>query len=957
MARICRLPRHPASNCRTVPGWRGAGPARVARLRRRQAGTNVGCPTLVGGPTPDREPAALVSLLEGLRNDLAGRYDVERELATGGMGVLFVARDKVLDRTVVIKVSRPELSHSDSAQRFLREARILARFRHPNIVQVYDAGHASGLFYYVMDYVQGETLAERLGRSPPLRLEDVVQLGVDLLNALEAVHRLGITHRDVKPSNVFLQDDRALLGDFGVAKISPEVDSALTFPGQRVGTPAYMAPEQGVGGEVTPRTDLYAVGMVLYEAVTGRHWPGNTHPSRSDWHLIPEPLAAVLRRALAWSPEDRWPDAGSFRSALAASRAPLAAAAAAADTVPSNPRRLEAFPPVSVSRPEIRPMLAVGTLCVLVGLLGIRVGVDLAERFAWPTVVQWGFYSALVLSLLLAATFSLAGWVGAARVPSRFAWLASVPPNHLLGGLASVLVALILVASAVRLPPRSADPALDARRIAVLYFDDHTEGEDLRHMAAGFTEALIRELSGVQSLRVLSRNAVKRYRETELPVDSIARRLAAGSLVEGSIARSGDSIRVTVNLIDGQTGLALEGRALSRPLGELFSLQDDVADEVGGFLRRRLGVEIRRREQLRETKSVAAWDLVQRAERSMDDYRPLMVGGDTAAATRVLDAADSLLAEAESRDRNWIVPPVRRGWVAQLKARLLSPIPDRYEERLAGVAMGHAERALKLKPTDPDALELRGTLRYRLAAGVADSVKRGELFAAAEHDLRAAVNRNASQAGAWATLSELLQLIKADYVEAKQAAVRAYEADAFLDNADEILFSLAQISIDRGEYRDALRWSQEGRRRFPDMVNWAAVDLMVLVADRSAAADVGRAWKRVDEIREMLPPQRRAFYLPIAEMQVAAVLARAGLADSARAVITQSRASFPEEPETLGYEEAYAWLMLGDRDRALKALSDYLEVTPHRRSYVAKDRLFDELREDPRFQALVARGS
>jgi TolB-like protein/tetratricopeptide (TPR) repeat protein len=667
----------------------------------------------------------------------------------------------------------------------------------------------------------------------------------------------------------------------------------------------------------------------------------------------------VLRRALAWSPEDRWPDAGSFRTALAASGAPLvsAAAASATDTVPSNPRRLEALRPVSVSRPEIRPTLAVGMLCVLIAMLGVRVGVDLAERFAWPPAVQRAFYSALGLSLLLAATLTWARWVGAARVPPRLAWLASVRPNHLIGGLASVLVALVLIAAAIRSPARSAEPALDPRRIAVLYFDDHTEGEDLRHMAAGFTEALIRELSGVQSLRVLSRNAVKRYRETELPVDSIARRLSAGSLVEGSIAHSGDSIRVTVNLVDGQTGLALEGRALSRPLGELFALQDDVADEVGGFLRRRLGVEIRRREQLRETKNVAAWDLVQRAERSMDDYRPLMVGGDTAAATRVLDATDSLLAEAESRDRGWTVPPVRRGWVAQLKARLLSPIPERYEKRLAGVAMAHAERALRLKPTDPDALELRGTIRYRLAAGVADSATRGELLVGAEHDLREAVNRNPAQAGAWATLSELLQLIKAEYVQAKQAAVRAYEEDAFLDNADEILFSLAQISLDRGEYPDALRWSQEGRRRFPDMVNWPAVDLMVLVADRSGAPDVGRAWRRAAEIREMLPPQRRAYYLPIAGMQVAAVLARAGLADSARAVIARSRASFPEKPENLGYEEAYAWLMLGDRAQALRALSGYLEVAPHRRSYVAKDRLFEGLRGDPGFQALVLRGS
>jgi hypothetical protein len=132
---------------------------------------------------------------------------------------------------------------------------------------------------------------------------------------------------------------------------------------------------------------------------------------------------------------------------------------------------------------------------------------------------------------------------------------------------------------------------------------------------------------------------------------------------------------------------------------------------------------------------------------------------------------------------------------------------------------------------------------------------------------------------------------------------------------------------------------------------------MVLVADRTAEPDATLAWQRVNEIRDMLPAHRRAFFLPIAQMQVAAVLARGGLGDSAKAVIARSRASFPEKPENLGYEEAYAWLMLGDRARALRALSGYLEIAPHRRSYIAKDRLFEELRGDPRFRALVARGS
>jgi hypothetical protein len=254
------------------------------------------------------------SLLERLRKALAGQYEVERELAAGGMGSIFLARDPTLERPVAVKILRPELATARAAERFLREARILARLSHPNVVPVHSAGEAEGLFYYVMDYVKGETLAARLERGV-LSQDEAVKLGSDLLSALEASHAHGIVHRDVKPANIFLVADRALLGDFGIAK--PLDDSAgLTAAGDLVGTPSYMAPEQ-LEGEVTPRTDLYAVGMVLYEALTGRHWSVLTPRAEADWSGIPRQLVSVLRRALAWSPANRWEDAAAFRSALA----------------------------------------------------------------------------------------------------------------------------------------------------------------------------------------------------------------------------------------------------------------------------------------------------------------------------------------------------------------------------------------------------------------------------------------------------------------------------------------------------------------------------------------------------------------------------------------------------------------------------------------------------------------
>src|SRR2546428_5325422 len=209
------------------------------------------------------------------------------------------------------------------------EERLLASLRHPQIVPVHHVGQGGEFFYYVMDFVDGETLADRLVRGR-LRPPEALKLGRDLLDALQVAHERLVVHRDIKPSNVFFVGGRALLVDFGIAKPvsgtsggavtprerTPTPAPSLTAPGSVVGTLDYMPPEQAAGAEVTPRTDLYAVGMVLYEALTGRPWSILARPDRAGWSGVPRRMARVLRRALQWAPEARWPNAASFRRAL-----------------------------------------------------------------------------------------------------------------------------------------------------------------------------------------------------------------------------------------------------------------------------------------------------------------------------------------------------------------------------------------------------------------------------------------------------------------------------------------------------------------------------------------------------------------------------------------------------------------------------------------------------------------
>src|SRR3989454_6635604 len=252
------------------------------------------------------------AFFERLRAALAPDYELVRELASGGMGTVYLARDIRLDSSVAVKVLRPELWTVEAETQFVEEARILRRLRHANIVPVHDVDERQGLTFYVMDYLAGDTVQSRLEESGPLSVDGARKLGRDLLEALEVAHQNGVIHRDVKPANVFFDGERGVLTDFGIARrLTEEQKSDLRI---LQGTAAYMAPEQ-FAGVADARTDLYSVGMVIYEAFTGRRW-AKTAPNAGDWAGVPFFVARVLRRALELDPTNRWPDVASFRHRL-----------------------------------------------------------------------------------------------------------------------------------------------------------------------------------------------------------------------------------------------------------------------------------------------------------------------------------------------------------------------------------------------------------------------------------------------------------------------------------------------------------------------------------------------------------------------------------------------------------------------------------------------------------------
>jgi serine/threonine protein kinase len=272
-------------------------------------------------------------MLALVRQAFTGRYDVEREIGKGGNARIFLARDST-GRAVALKILHPELLVSVAADRFLREIRLASLLEHPHIARLLDSGERDWLVYYVMSYIEGASLREHLDANRQLSVNETLRIACDLLDALAHAHGRGIIHRDVKPANVVLSAEGAVLLDFGIARaVAVSGTDQLTRSGIAVGTSTYMSPEQITATtDIDYRSDLYSVGCLLYECLAGE--PPFYHRNEAvvlQLHLTqpapdvrtirsdtPAEFAAAVSKALAKSPRDRWASAAAMRDALAA---------------------------------------------------------------------------------------------------------------------------------------------------------------------------------------------------------------------------------------------------------------------------------------------------------------------------------------------------------------------------------------------------------------------------------------------------------------------------------------------------------------------------------------------------------------------------------------------------------------------------------------------------------------
>jgi eukaryotic-like serine/threonine-protein kinase len=827
---------------------------------------------------------------------LAGRYAITREIGRGGMATVYLARDLRDDRDVAVKVLLPEVGVALGAERFRREITVASRFSHPRILPLYDSGEHEGQLYYVMPFVGGESLRAKLDREGPLAIDEAVQYAAEAADALDYAHEQGIVHRDIKPENILLEDGHALVVDFGIARAAAELGGEkLTQTGITLGTPQYMSPEQGTADpSIGRRSDIYSLGCVLYEMLAG-------HP----------------------------PFSGTSAQAVIARHA------------------LDQVPPLTTVRPTVPASLEVVVLKALAKVPADRFQTahEFAEALRHPDPAQ------------------IARWTTTHRAPSSATVGTPVKARGFdrrwgLAGLAAAFVAGAVGWTIWRgghqgTAPSAAGP--DARKIAVLYFDDLTPTHSLGYVADGLTGSLIDELSQVRSLSLISRGGVEAFKGRAIRSDSIARVLQVGTLVRGTVEPEGNQLRVTVRLVDAASGADFDRFSFEQPAADVLVLKDTLAAHVATMIRRRLGEEIQVRTERDATKNADAWALVQRAAQRRQDGERLMPSNDTTGVLTAFREADSMLVQAHALDGQWAEPEIDRALINYRASRFFGDRPLRAAPWIdSGVV--HAVRALALSPSNATAFELRGTLRYwrYLLNLEPDSKRADDSLRVAQADLEQATKLNPAQAGAWAALSHLYA-VKLDMTESKLAARRAYEEDAYLSNADLVLWRLFGTSYDLEQLVEASHWCDVGQHRFPGEPRFAECRLRLL-ATSVVPAYIGRAWRVLDTLVGAAPEGERPFRRAQGQVLVAAAVGRAGLADSARHMLGRIDVSQDADPtRDINMDKAFAWTLIGDKGAAVRELKTFLAANPGHGNSLGDDHgwRFRALRDDPRFQTLV----
>jgi serine/threonine protein kinase/tetratricopeptide (TPR) repeat protein len=522
--------------------------------------------------------------------ELIAHYRILKRLGKGGMGEVFLGEDtRQHGRRVALKVLPPELTQNESRlRRFKQEARAVLMLNHPNILTVFEIGQADSTYYIATEFIEGETLRQHLWRDP-IKVDEALGIAIQIAMALEAAHAAGIVHRDIKPENIMLRPDRFVRDrfvkvlDFGLVKLTERestthdaeavtIPVSKTNPGAVLGTSGYMSPEQAQGEAIDARTDIFSLGVVLYEMVAGRQpfaGPTDSHvrvsiidhdPAPLTTHSaeVPRHLERIVSKALAKNKLKRYQTITDFKIDLEQLREEL--------QLSHSESRAQ-----TQSQAEARSTIQTGFVPTLPDDRSVGATEPAAVSTATPTI---------------GSTASRAG--------RNRATIISI-----------VAVLLLVVAAAIYF--YSSRPRIDS--VAVLPFINDSNDANAEYLSDGITESIIRSLSQLPELKVMSRSAVFRFKDKNLDPQEVGRNLRVGAVLVGRLVKQADRLIIKTELINVADGSQLWGAEYNNSVADIFSVQDEISRKISENLQLRLTGQDQARLAKRYTNNAEAYEL------------------------------------------------------------------------------------------------------------------------------------------------------------------------------------------------------------------------------------------------------------------------------------------------------------------------------------------------------------
>ncbi|MCZ6695127.1 MAG: protein kinase [Acidobacteria bacterium] len=825
---------------------------------------------------------------------MLNHYEVIESLGKGGMGEVYLARDTRLNRKIALKILDPGTAGDPSRKaRFEREARAIAALNHPNIVTVYSVEESGGTHFITMELIEGTNLTKLIAQRG-IDLSRLLDIGIALAEALAAAHGQGITHRDLKPDNVMVTGEgRVKVLDFGLAKLVQEETGGdiaqlptreLTQSGLLVGTVPYMSPEQIEGKPLDGRSDIFSLGIILHQMATGeRPFRGDSGPalmsailrdrpspvteSRAD---LPRHLARVIQRCLEKDPEERYQSARDVRYELRNLVREVDsgdAEPAFVDPGPGAPKRR----PRDKERSRIHPLVAITAIisAMIVAIVALN---RCGERSDEP-----------------------GGSRSAGAVPTDVVPAPTRPPG----------------APGVQPAEMSARPGIAVLPLANLSGDPAQE-----FFADGMTEALITDLAKIGGLRVISRGSVMRYKGTETPIPEIARQLGVGYLLQGSVLRAGDRVRITTQLIAADQDAHIWAENYEENLEDILSVQSRVAREVAG--------------QVRVQLSPADEDRLASAGPVNAEAYQLYLKG-----RNVIDARTGVsLRRGLGYFEQAIVvdPKMALAWAGKAATLVLL---GEYGEIPPNEALPLAkEAALK-------ALELDDTLAEAHAA-------LGEIHhygdwdrEAAAASFRRAIELTPSYATAHQWYAEVLTgMLQEEEARREIGIARELDPHSKIIRAAEILYPTYSM----GRFDEAIEKAERMIEQEPDV--WLGYwTLGLSLNEIGRYEEAVRALERAVELSDRHP-------FPLSN--AAAAQAHLGNEKQAREILNELLMRVKSE-YVHRTDLAVIYTALGDHDSALRKLEEGLRLRDHGLITLHVTPYFDDLKADPRYEELLAK--